>query len=482
MISPNPSRHSRTSLLVYPNCRRGADSYKGRALEASKIRWLFSCSPLDPRYRILECLSSKFRLPHSGHERRAALILNRFSRSLNIMYATHAISSIIGLNPNQIQHRSFYDCLDDSCVEKVELCLEEAKTNDTTAYFRFWSKDPRLREELEEVEDDYDYDEIVDMVTKEKRETKHAELTPWEGGSKMLLRPGMQLGSKTCMEESDEDYSSDPNLDDARLRRSNSGRLPSVELEAVASCSSDGLILVIRKARPPIPGVEATRTTPTKVRNYVACRWRGDEHRNNNHNEFNDTILSQPSRSTLQDYWPPPQPFDSVGLSPSCNVAVLVWTEMNGNISTPYRGAPMDEFYPTRDCLHWLPFEAASTGNGAWRGSGSQRETIQSMGNHGSSDEAGQVSAVITATDPWTGLSKGTSSTRDLPDTITEDIPLEGDEDARVGYRRNRAPNTRSSTSGANPARRYRSNYYHRSSPYDDKATGRLDKYNQGTH
>ncbi|KAJ9131176.1 Potassium voltage-dependent transporter [Pleurostoma richardsiae] len=131
--------------------RRGEKSQR-RAIEAPQIRRIFSCSPRDPRYHMLEHLSPRFKMPPMEREPRAALILNRFTRNLTVMFATNAVSSILGLTPAQIKHKSFYRCIQENCLADALKCLEGAKANDSIAYLRFWSRDPRDEIELDEDE------------------------------------------------------------------------------------------------------------------------------------------------------------------------------------------------------------------------------------------------------------------------------------------------------------------------------------------
>ncbi|OCL06179.1 hypothetical protein AOQ84DRAFT_248342, partial [Glonium stellatum] len=124
--------------------RRGASSQK-RAVEAPMVRRLFSSSPKDPRYHMLSHLSSKFTLgpAEQTHEPRAALFLNRFTRTLTVMYATNGIEQIIGIAGEAMKGRSFYYCIQENCLEDAVRCLETAKGNDSIAYLRFFFRDPR---------------------------------------------------------------------------------------------------------------------------------------------------------------------------------------------------------------------------------------------------------------------------------------------------------------------------------------------------
>ncbi|KAJ5485262.1 hypothetical protein N7539_005250 [Penicillium diatomitis] len=170
---------------------QGRGSQK-RAIDAPIVRQLFDSSPHDPRYHMLTLLSDKFsrRLAEPLHEPRAALFVNRFTRTATIMYATSGVTEILGLQPHQLVSKSFFYCIQERCLRDAVRCLESAKANDSIAYLRFWFRNPLL-------------DEDVDMDT-----GGHAD--PASGtNNEFSARAG-----------------------------------PPIELEAVVSCTSDGLVPV----------------------------------------------------------------------------------------------------------------------------------------------------------------------------------------------------------------------------------------------
>ncbi|KAF2455074.1 hypothetical protein BDY21DRAFT_264687, partial [Lineolata rhizophorae] len=116
-----------------------------RHADAPVIRRIFSSSPKDPRYHMLTHLSGKFSMgpEDQTHEPRAALFLNRFTRTLTIMYATSGIEQIIGIPSEDMKGRSFYYCIQQNCLQDAVRCLEQAKGNDSIAYMRFFFRDPR---------------------------------------------------------------------------------------------------------------------------------------------------------------------------------------------------------------------------------------------------------------------------------------------------------------------------------------------------
>jgi hypothetical protein len=163
---------------------------------------------------MLEHLSSKFRAPPQPHEPRATLILNRFTRSLTVMFATNAVSKILSITNDQFKDKSFYECIQDDCLSKAIRCLEGAKSNDSIAYLRFWYRDPRRTEDLDE------------------------EMYGTSQGAESKDRGVISCGGKAAPSSPAEWLASPLGL---------------FEIEAIVSCTSDGLVVVLRRARPMIP-------------------------------------------------------------------------------------------------------------------------------------------------------------------------------------------------------------------------------------
>lgn len=178
-----------------------------RAVDAPIVRQLFTSSPNDPRYHMLTWISNKFsqRLTEPPHEPRAAMFINRFTRTATIMYATSGVSEILGVEPGQLISQSFYFCIQEECLGDAIRCLESAKANDSIAYLRFWFRNPL--------------------------QTAHNGL-----GSANESSP--------------------------------------IELEAVVSCTSDGLVVILRRARAPLPTASVPRPTELPLTSGVfAAPW-----------------------------------------------------------------------------------------------------------------------------------------------------------------------------------------------------------------
>ncbi|KAK3898263.1 hypothetical protein C8A05DRAFT_47360 [Staphylotrichum tortipilum] len=222
-----------------------------RARDAPQIRRIFSSSPRDPRYHMLEHLSPKFKMPPMEREPRAALILNRFTRNLTIMYATDAVAQVLGVRSDEVLERPFYECIQPNCLDEAERCLESAKANESIAYLRFWYKDPRV-----DANDAVDEDDEVEM---EDDVDDRTSPSPSEDDVKDLDQ------KDNCMDVDDESDPQARGADDgggsedaspmsqSRRRRQQAAPPRTFELEAVVSCTSDGLVVVLRRARPPIP-------------------------------------------------------------------------------------------------------------------------------------------------------------------------------------------------------------------------------------
>lgn len=167
----------------------------GRAIAAPIVQNAFMASRETARYEMLAHLSAKFSsiAPNKGREPRAAFILNRFTNQHTILYATHALKDVTGVDPADVVGRSFLSCMDADCVEGAIDAFDRAKENDSVAYMRFrWS-------------------------------------TPRSSSQTPLL------------ENNDRHEPSPTTSHDSR---------EALDVEVVVSCTSDGIIVVLRSASP----------------------------------------------------------------------------------------------------------------------------------------------------------------------------------------------------------------------------------------
>lgn len=264
------------------------------------MRRTFSSSPLDPRYHMLSHISTKFTRPISEepHEPRAALFLNRFTRTLTIMYATNGLKDVVGIPAEEMRGRSFYYCIAESCLQDSMRCLENAKGNNSIAYLRFWFRDPRIDdeppvsdeasddgdEEMTEVSEDFDAEDRDADAVHVKREPS----TPPASGLHRVERSAARTDvdsedthkrRRNSSGESSRAYESHEAIfGSARVEESSTSSMAqspvserrhslsaeSIELEAVISCASDGLVVCLRRARVAIPALTAKQPTSRK--------------------------------------------------------------------------------------------------------------------------------------------------------------------------------------------------------------------------
>lgn len=196
---------------------------------------------------MLSYLSNKFtQLPtNATHEPRAALFLNRFTRTLTIMFATDGVQEILGITPRQLVSKSFYFCIQEQCLHDAVRCLERAKVNNSIAYMRFSYRNP-----LEE-----DNPSIFTNIN--HNENTHGIHTT-DAGSATSSEPRIAAMGGMTSQNSQHRPGDDP-----------------LELEAVISCTSDGLVVVLRRARPLIP-LQQTLTSsqsPVAANGIFASPW-----------------------------------------------------------------------------------------------------------------------------------------------------------------------------------------------------------------
>lgn len=399
-------------LVACTSIYRQGQKSERRAFEGAQIRRIFSSSPRDPRYHMLEHLSPKFKMPPVEREPRAALILNRFTRNLTIMFATTAVASVLGLTPDQVKDKSFYRCIQERCLPDALNCLESAKANDSIAYLRFWSRDPREEADFGEQDGADEDDEMeeggnvdsspsdsddggvalggqmdVDSRNHSSPEIKTEEedralmsfLPSSSGGSSgqgstSAGASSSRVGNPAIHESSLPNQISAPAAVEGHVnrrarRRQHAGRaLPSIELEAVVSCTSDGLVVILRRARPAIPpthpplvlppwdfenGLFAAPWAQQPVRPYVPPEMLYT---------FRAPLLPQfmPLRENVKAAGGPP--IDHLMRSIR-DVAVFAWAlvGINGNFASFSHGRPLGEAAPPEGLPIWDPGAVGSS-------------------------------------------------------------------------------------------------------------------------
>jgi hypothetical protein len=341
---------------------------------------MFSSSPKDPRYHMLTHLSRKFELTYDDqtHEPRAALFLNRFTRTLTIMYATNGIEEVIGISGEEMKGKSFYYCIAENCLEDAVKCLETAKGNDSIAYLRFWSRDPRNEEQVDrDATPGDDTDVAMTDLSSERASEAGATTSSNDYGSSGSTSQNPQSasanGSGTSNPRPSREQSarsatnghSTSNGGAASTASSNGHRQP-IELEAVVSCTSDGLVVCLRRARammpqaaPPVPSPSTIDPRTQYGPGVFAAPW------------GINPILPAPypqtpyippagaQAHTAANLQAPPQPDFLQTIS---DVAVFAWalTGINGSLADYSRGKPKGESAPKDGFAIWRPDETVT--------------------------------------------------------------------------------------------------------------------------
>ncbi|KAK3988552.1 hypothetical protein QBC44DRAFT_101507 [Cladorrhinum sp. PSN332] len=357
-----------------------------RAREAPKIRRIFSSSPLDPRYHMLEHLSPKFRMPAMKREPRAALILNRFTRSLRIMYATDSVEQILGIEPSELLEKSFYECILSTSLPEAVKCLESAKANESIAYLRFSFKDPRIdlnnpENEANQEEEDDDDDGSVDdndggagfdgSDNKSGRDSNAMDID--DDDSVIEIKEEDEDDDKSDLgSRSGSSCPTSTTTLSATIQRS----ARTFELEAVVSCTSDGLVVVLRKARPPIPDLQPVVPSAFNYENGLfAAPWGQQPIQP----YIPPDLLYTFRPPFLPEYMPLRENVKAAGGPPLeqlmrsiRDVAVFAWalSGINGNMATYGRGLPRRGAQPGDGLPIWEPSHGA--GPSSYGGNGKE--------------------------------------------------------------------------------------------------------------
>ncbi|KAF1834021.1 hypothetical protein BDW02DRAFT_352376 [Decorospora gaudefroyi] len=351
--------------------RHGIQSQK-RAIEAPIVRKIFSSSPKDPRYHMLSHLSSKFDLSPEDqtHEPRAALFLNRFTRTMTVMYATSGIEQIIGISGDAMKGRSFYYMIAPECMADAVNCLEAAKGNDSIAYMRFFFRDPRTPDPPYDTSSGSEDDEMTDVTGSDDESEEGGPYTSDGTNSRHRSNPSNN------MQDTEESHSmransggsaADPHQAHSGAsapRSSVSSELSSprpesrdepIELEAVISCTSDGMVVCLRRARPMLPGTMPTAQPTQQYNGIFAAPWATQP-------TFHPAPPQLPqyplgARHPAMVHAGPSLQFQNNFMQSIRDVAVFAWalTGINGSLVDYARGAPVGESQPPEGFPVWNP-------------------------------------------------------------------------------------------------------------------------------
>ena len=322
------------------------------------------------------------------------------------MYATSGLSDVLGISAEELCGKSFYYCIQENCLQEAVKCLESAKANDSIAYLRFWFRDPRQDDPLdhdETMDDAHSSEEDEDEggvhlrghtsedmnechVTSESSIPQAQSSGPHGAGhdteaylmdqnshsssgdsaemngyynDTIFDRPVTVHSSSSSVTTPEEDRrASHPDVPAARSR---------IELEAVVSCTSDGLVVILRRARPIFPQLVQHSAEPIEqsyANGLFASPWAADpilpqrEHRPyyGQTNEFQPTLTPSPATSQANGSAIAGPPWGDF-MNSIREVAVFAWslTGINGSLAQYSRGKPRGESQPPGGFPVWDP-------------------------------------------------------------------------------------------------------------------------------
>ncbi|KAK5105151.1 hypothetical protein LTS08_001425 [Lithohypha guttulata] len=392
-----------------------------RAVDGATVRRVFASSPRDPRYHMLSYISNKFiqKINFTTREPRAALVLNRFTRTSSVMFATNGVEQILGLSSADLVGKSFYYCIAENCLADAVRTLESAKQNDSIAYLRFFFRDPTLpdppliQDRLSDTDEDDDEGGV--LLSRGSRESSVSTTsttvmqdvdniprvqvnTPPLNGHSTQPRDirgdsrdnsiGDGIDSRTSSGNStDMDTNSYDRIFDRpnQVARSSASSITppngltgqstpnAIEVEAVVSCTSDGLVVVLRRAHPLVPTTATPDSEqPSFPNGLFASPWAPEP-------ILPDDMKQAASVPALQ---PVTEPIESGFMSAIRDVAVFAWslTGINGSMIDLAIGTPTGEAIPPGGLPVWDPNAPPGQNDNHNGFSGGTHRPIQGMG------------------------------------------------------------------------------------------------------
>jgi len=302
------------------------------------------------------------------------------------MYATSGVEDILGISAETMRGKSFYYCIAENCLQDAIKCLETAKGNNSIAYLRFWFRDPRSDDETvtngtsttaDESDEEMTTDTSVDqeMTGGVHLGEDEDHIRDHSSGSRALQsessmeidQSNMDPQSRTSSGDSGDSINPRDTYESifgepAHNPRSSSAssaasrNIPSpetpIEIEAVISCASDGLVVCLRRARPMIPPPTHRPARPMYENGLFAAPWAenpmipspesrpAQPHASN----FNQPHAPQNAHRQPKVGGPSSQDFMSV----IREQAIFAWalTGINGTLHKYGSGTPMGESIP----------------------------------------------------------------------------------------------------------------------------------------
>jgi hypothetical protein len=320
------------------------------------------------------------------------------------MYATNGLVDTLGISAHELTGKSFYFCIQENCLREAVKCLESAKANDSIAYLRFWFRNPcqddrmNTDDPISDTHSSGDEDEtggvhlseLMDhdgtenavasetsnsmrsSVDRDPTHSQHEHLNPnarsESGNSTDMLRSNSDtIFDRPAVSQSRTSSISTP--DDSQVSGAPWSLGPSqVELEAVVSCTSDGLVVILRRAKPFVPHVSQPTAVAEKgsyANGFFASPWASDPILPNlgEQQQYLFPHLKQPPEAPIHptasraNITPTNVPATEDFMNAIREVAVFAWslTGINGSLEQYARGKPTGESQPPGGLPIWDP-------------------------------------------------------------------------------------------------------------------------------
>jgi hypothetical protein len=322
--------------------------------------------------------------------------------------------------------RSFYYCIAQNCLEDAVKCVETAKGNDSIAYLRFRFRDPRVDDASNQTTSDEDTDASMTDVTVSENEDEDGG-SPLNTTSSEEARPSTFSAPSTTHSSASNDVD---NMDveiptasrpDHSTRNSSGNSVPqteeaifdaptisspsssdatspdiqglpadrAIELEAVVSCTSDGLVVILRRARPIMPGAGpdgAGNQAQGYPHGFFAAPWGRDPvYIPAQVQPYPGWVAGMDANPERVPVVADTSPGKDYFMNSIRDVAVFAWalTGINGCLAEYSRGNPLGESQPPGGFPVWAP-QAHDSDSGISQTSHTTRDPFgdPGLGNH----------------------------------------------------------------------------------------------------
>lgn len=345
------------------------------------------------------------------------------------MHATDGVANILGLGPDELIGRSFYYCITENCLPDAVKTLESAKANDSIAYLRFRYRNPLqdhdnainfgAPEDTSDEDDDGGValangprsgssvsmpdaptprpsDSVSPVVSNvpttssglntasHQSQDPLAQSVSHSSTESDLLQPPSDTNDLIHRSSSGNSTDLGPGAADAIFdppegRSSTSSSTPQehspdrgIELEAVVSCSSDGLVVILRRAKPLVPPTLGVTEADYYTNGLFASPWAPQPVLPSGVQQ--DTVGSFTSSSDAS-------PVEAGFMAAIRDVAVFAWslTGINGSLLDYSSGSPVGEALPPGGLPIWDPNADADPQNLYNGFSGSRHRPFEGM-------------------------------------------------------------------------------------------------------